>query len=48
MNSILTCKNCGARINSPVSGPPGSIQGAPGTMTTNCPKCGNKVDILYD
>lgn len=48
MNQILVCKNCGARIKSPVSGPSGSIQGPPGSMTTNCPQCKNKVDILYD
>jgi len=48
MNSILTCKTCFAKIQSPVSGPEGSISGPPGSMTTNCPKCGNKVDILYD
>jgi len=48
MNSILTCKGCGNKIQSPVQGPPGSIQGPPGSMVTTCPKCGNKVDILYD
>lgn len=48
MNQIITCKNCGARIKSPVSGPPGSIQGPPGSMTTKCPQCNNTVDILYD
>ncbi len=48
MNQILTCRSCGAKIQSPVSGPTGSIQGPPGSMTTNCSQCGNKVDILYD
>lgn len=48
MNSILICRNCGAQIRSPVSGPPGSIQGSPGLITTKCPQCGSTVDILYD
>jgi len=48
MNDILICKNCGSRIKSPISGTPGSISGSPQTMTMDCPKCGNKVDVLYD
>lgn len=47
MNSILTCKSCGASIKSPVQGS-GSIQGHLGSMTTKCSRCGNMVDILYD
>ena len=48
MNDIITCKSCGAQIKSPVSAPPGSISAPPGSMVTNCPKCGNSVDILND
>lgn len=48
MNRILTCNQCFTKIQSPVTGPPGSISGSPGSVTTSCPKCGNKVDILYD